>query len=98
MYFSIFSGNEDIFLAVNEKLYYINGIFYYLSSTINPVIYNLMSAKYRRAFLITIANCCGRKATRWELVTTESATHDDTVCSNMSAIICSNLIFSNFSK
>ena len=51
-------------MAVNEKLYYINGIFLYLSSTINPIIYNLMSAKYRRAFITTLSSCCGAKNTR----------------------------------
>merc|ERR1711934_1028360 len=58
----LFEGREDDLMAVNEKLYYLTGFFYYLSSTINPIIYNLMSVKYRRAFTATVANCCGKKA------------------------------------
>ena len=33
------------------------GILYYFSSTANPIIYNLMSRKFRRAFRRTL--CCG---------------------------------------
>jgi len=61
-YPKLFEGREDILYAVNEKLYYLTGFFYYLSSTINPIIYNVMSAKYRRAFTATVTNCCSKKA------------------------------------
>ena len=30
---------------------YLSGFFYYLSATLNPIIYNLMSIKYRHAFI-----------------------------------------------
>ena len=29
---------------------YVSGCFYFLSSTLNPILYNLMSCKYRKAF------------------------------------------------
>jgi hypothetical protein len=32
---------------VNEYLFYISGFFYYFSATVNPILYNLMSLKYR---------------------------------------------------
>ena len=35
---------------------YLSGICYYVSSTINPILYNVMSAKYRQAFSKTL---CG---------------------------------------
>ena len=38
------------FRTINEYLFYISGFLYYLSSTLNPVLYNLMSTKYRKAF------------------------------------------------
>lgn len=44
------------FRTINEYLMYVSGIFYYVSSTINPILYNLMSVKYRRAFRRTL---CG---------------------------------------
>ena len=43
----------EIYYAINEKLFYVTGIFFYLNATINPIIYNLMSAKYRKVFLAT---------------------------------------------
>ncbi|XP_068082669.1 neuropeptides capa receptor isoform X2 [Anabrus simplex] len=42
------------FREINEWLFYITGCFYYLSSTVNPILYNVMSAKYRDAFLKTL--------------------------------------------
>ena len=57
---------EDTFMAVNEKLYYINGIFLYLSSTINPIVYNLMSTKYRKAFKDTLLRQCAQN-NRWRI-------------------------------
>ena len=33
---------------MNEKLFYITGCFYYFSSTVNPILYNVMSVKYRK--------------------------------------------------
>ena len=33
------------------------GVLYFVSSTVNPVLYNAMSKKYRRAFMKTIVPC-----------------------------------------
>lgn len=35
----------------------ISGICYYISSTINPILYNVMSARYRQAFKNTLCGC-----------------------------------------
>ena len=35
------------------------GCFYYLASTINPILYNVMSARYREAFLQTLCSLPG---------------------------------------
>ena len=45
--------SDEIYYAINEKLFYITGIFFYLNATINPISYHVMSAKYRKAFLAT---------------------------------------------
>ncbi|XP_063243547.1 alpha-1D adrenergic receptor-like [Bacillus rossius redtenbacheri] len=45
---------------VYTVLTYLSGIFYYLSTTVNPVLYNIMSHKFREAFKSTLAQCCGR--------------------------------------
>ena len=53
--------SEEYYYISNENLMYITGVFLYLNSTINPVIYNLISAKYRKAFKETLfspSNCC----------------------------------------
>lgn len=44
------SGNEhlDIYVVMT----YVSGILYYLSTCINPLLYNLMSNKFREAFKV----------------------------------------------
>ena len=37
---------------INEYMMYISGVTYYISSTINPILYNVMSAKYRQDTVI----------------------------------------------
>nr|BAO01075.1 neuropeptide GPCR A25 [Nilaparvata lugens] len=44
------------FNTINEWLFYVTGCLYYLSSTANPILYNVMSVKYRKAFRQTL---CG---------------------------------------
>lgn len=44
------------YIDINEFLFTIAGCFYYLSCAINPIIYNVMSHRYRIAFRQTF--CC----------------------------------------
>ncbi|KAL5291377.1 NMUR1.2 family protein [Megaselia abdita] len=46
------------FQEVHEWLFYVAGWFYYVSCTINPILYNVMSHRYRVAFKDTL---CGRR-------------------------------------
>ncbi|GFU26058.1 pyrokinin-1 receptor [Nephila pilipes] len=39
-------------------LTYISGVAYYLSATINPILYQVMSVKFRQAFKDTFIACC----------------------------------------
>lgn len=39
---------------------YISGILYYISTTINPLLYNIMSNKFRDAFKVSFVRCCTR--------------------------------------
>ena len=39
----------------------IAGVLYYVSSTVNPILYNLMSRKFRQAFHETLCFCCRRR-------------------------------------
>lgn len=41
-------------LDIQMILFYISGVLYYISSTINPILYNIMSLKFRKAFRDTL--------------------------------------------
>lgn len=43
------------YIEINEFLYTFSGCFYYLSCAINPIIYNVMSNRYRTAFRQTFS-------------------------------------------
>lgn len=52
-------------IAVFTVLTYISGVSYYVSATINPILYSIMSNKFRQAFKDTLGHgCCGRKGQR----------------------------------
>ncbi|XP_051161878.1 neuropeptides capa receptor-like [Leptopilina boulardi] len=54
--FYIYGANADYYPDLNEFLYIFSGFLYYISTTINPILYNLMSSRYRKAFKETL--CC----------------------------------------
>lgn len=43
-------NQNQLLMDIYHRLTYISGVMYYLSSTINPLLYQLMSAKFRLAF------------------------------------------------
>ncbi|KAL4233797.1 neuromedin U receptor [Mactra antiquata] len=51
-----------ILFDLQSSLFYISGILYFFGSTINPILYNVMSRRYRLAFLETI--CHSRSTAR----------------------------------
>ena len=55
----VYFKESPTFRTINEYLMYVSGVCYYLSSTINPILYNVMSARYRQAFRRTL---CGVRA------------------------------------
>lgn len=48
--------DNGLLVDLHFKTFYISGVLYYLSPTINPILYQLMSAKFRLAFRETF-NC-----------------------------------------
>ncbi|XP_055319684.1 neuropeptides capa receptor-like [Sitodiplosis mosellana] len=52
----VYGRDWSNYYEINEMLFTIAGVFYYLSCTINPIIYNVMSHRYRAAFRRTF--CC----------------------------------------
>lgn len=47
---SFISSWTDNYLEIFEHLHIISGVFFYLSSAVNPILYNLMSTRYREMF------------------------------------------------
>ncbi|XP_063991330.1 neuropeptides capa receptor-like [Diachasmimorpha longicaudata] len=54
----VYAQEADYYPDLNEWLYIFSGFLYYFSTTINPILYNLMSLRYRKAFRHTI--CCSK--------------------------------------
>ncbi|CAL7934091.1 unnamed protein product [Xylocopa violacea] len=52
---------QNTLVIVYTILTYVSGVFYYLSTTVNPLLYNIMSNKFREAFKSMLSNHCGRK-------------------------------------
>ncbi|XP_050491736.1 pyrokinin-1 receptor-like [Bombus huntii] len=58
--------NSEDHMSSNSKLdeflytlvTYISGVLYYVSTTINPILYNIMSNKFRVAFMETLSRSC----------------------------------------
>ncbi|XP_043271441.1 pyrokinin-1 receptor-like [Venturia canescens] len=47
--------------TVYTVLTYVSGVFYYLSTTVNPLLYNIMSNKFREAFKSMLSEHCGSR-------------------------------------
>lgn len=47
---AIYFRDNEIIEYVNYWMFFITGICYYFSSTLNPILYNVMSEKMRNAF------------------------------------------------
>lgn len=53
----------DKLLDAHKVIYYISGVCYFVSCTINPILYSIMSLKFRQAFKQTVLRpkCCRQK-------------------------------------
>jgi hypothetical protein len=45
---------SESMVIVYNTLTYISGVLYYLSTTVNPVLYHIMSHKFREAFKVSV--------------------------------------------
>ncbi|XP_071439417.1 pyrokinin-1 receptor-like [Hetaerina americana] len=54
---------QDVITAY-KVLTYVSGVLYYLSTTVNPVLYHIMSHKFREAFKVSLGCCIGRRRAR----------------------------------
>ncbi|CAH2000295.1 unnamed protein product [Acanthoscelides obtectus] len=55
---SVYLKDYEFFDEINYWMYISSGVFYYFSSTLNPILYNVMSDRMRNAFKEVI---CGMK-------------------------------------
>lgn len=60
----VYALETDYYPDLNEWLYILSGCLYYFSTTVNPILYNLMSSRYRQEFKKTICCKSGRLARR----------------------------------
>ncbi|XP_011629438.1 LOW QUALITY PROTEIN: neuropeptides capa receptor-like [Pogonomyrmex barbatus] len=60
----IYAQESDYYPDLNEWLYILSGCLYYFSTTVNPILYNLMSLKFRKAFKQTICCKTGRPSSK----------------------------------
>ncbi|XP_035712804.1 pyrokinin-1 receptor isoform X2 [Folsomia candida] len=51
---------SNLFVTVYKGLMHVSGILYYLSTCINPILYHIMSNKFRQAFRDAIQQFCGQ--------------------------------------
>ena len=54
VYASPTSQRHEPTVAFYSALTYLSGVLYYLSTTVNPVLYHIMSNKFREAFKVMI--------------------------------------------
>lgn len=45
-------------VMIFKLLTHISGVTYYISAVINPILYSIMSLKFRQAFKETLGHCC----------------------------------------
>ncbi|CAH1134644.1 unnamed protein product [Ceutorhynchus assimilis] len=50
---------HSLYLKIYAMVTYISGVLYYVSATTNPILYSIMSVKFREAFKETFIKCCG---------------------------------------
>nr|CAI5866362.1 unnamed protein product [Callosobruchus analis] len=72
---SVYLKDYDFFDEMNYWMYIASGVFYYFSSTVNPILYNVMSDRMRKAFKEVI---CGVKRKGKKRTTSSRTTTNDT--------------------
>ncbi|RLU16263.1 hypothetical protein DMN91_012023 [Ooceraea biroi] len=82
----IYAQESDYYPDLNEWLYILSGCLYYFSTTVNPILYNLMSIKYRQAFKQTI--CCKMKPTSGTLTDSHQCRCDSSNEAHNRSVMC----------
>ncbi|XP_032523065.2 neuropeptides capa receptor-like [Danaus plexippus] len=75
--FFIYGSGVSYYHTINEYLFLAAGVFYYISATVNPILYNIMSHRYRIAFKETL--CCRKVHRRKSRYREQSSIRETTV-------------------
>ncbi|XP_045487751.1 neuropeptides capa receptor-like isoform X1 [Pieris rapae] len=75
--FFIYGSSAEHYHTVNEYLFLAAGVFYYISATVNPILYNIMSHRYRIAFKETL--CCRKVRRKKSRYRDTSSVHETVV-------------------
>ncbi|CAG0912939.1 unnamed protein product [Notodromas monacha] len=68
----VYEGETDsAFRIPYAALHFTSGIMYYVSATINPILYNILSVKFRKAFQDTWKELCGKNGSSHHRTGTE---------------------------
>ena len=70
----VYFKHLSLYRTINQYLFYLSGCFYFLSSTLNPILYNVMSAKYRNAFKTVVCCIKPKQPLGWNLTLHTSTT------------------------
>ncbi|NWH47140.1 NMUR2 protein, partial [Fregata magnificens] len=58
LFFSFVVEWTEPLANIFNLIHVVSGVFFYLSSAVNPIIYNLLSQRFRMAFLSVVSPCC----------------------------------------
>ncbi|NXY41012.1 NMUR2 protein, partial [Ceuthmochares aereus] len=58
LFFSFIVEWTEPLANIFNLIHVVSGVFFYLSSAVNPIIYNLLSQRFRMAFFSVISPCC----------------------------------------
>ncbi|CAL8106675.1 unnamed protein product [Orchesella dallaii] len=66
---------HELYQSIYQGVHYISGILYYISTCINPILYHIMSNKFRQAFKDTLSRFCGKPNSRLQHRTYSAISH-----------------------
>ena len=89
----VYTKDNPDFRIINEWMFYITGIFYYASSTVNPILYSVMSRHNRLAFKKTLFGFISPKGPNSLSIRSQQTTfrsqYANNVSNNLIAVDCS---------
>lgn len=72
---TVYLSNSEVVEYFNNWMFFITGICYYFSSTLNPILYNVMSEKMRNAFKEIFCGTKTKKTSKRETLRETSNTY-----------------------